>query len=229
MSKYKKNYFPLLWELIWRNRILKSRIVVSLGFSLFLLGAIPIFQYLEISSLTSYALLFLSGMFYHFNVTIYSFSCFHSYLKFSLNHGVLMKLFALVYLLGLLSSIVSCFVLVNFSAVGYMKIEAGQIYLSFLMSNFVFAPLSFWASSYDFVKINLFSPLSGFYQPRPVYMSVTLVSVAIFSLLVDARREFNWPFGFSMIVVMVIIGFIGIILKTALKRVYINCQKSIME
>lgn len=229
MPKFKSNYLKLLWKLIWKNRIIKSRIATSFGFSLFFLVAIPVFQFLEVASLNTYTLLFLSGMFYHFYVTIYSLSCLYSYFKFLINYRVLIRSFALIYFFGILSSILGCIIVLGYSWAGYIEIDVGQIYLSFLISNFVFAPLCFWASSYDFVKINLFSPLSGFYQPRPIYIAVMLVSVLVFSLLLDARSEFLWPLGLSVIVILVIIGIIGVMFKFILKKVYINCQKSLMR
>src|SRR5690606_5121076 len=195
MRTFKPSYFQLFGTLIWKNRVLKNRIVTSLGFSLFFLIAIPTLHFLEIASISSYMLLFLSGMFYHFHVTLYSLSCLHSYFKYLINHQILITSFLLIYFFGILSSIAGCTILLGYSWIGPLKIDKEQIYFSFLVSNFIFAPLSFWASSYDFVKINLFNPLADFYQPRSIYITVTLISVLGFSLLIDAHGEFSWPFG----------------------------------
>jgi hypothetical protein len=230
MSNEILNNISILWKLIWKNEILRTRLIFSIGsFPMFVFIAIFIFEYLGVQLPITYILIFLSGMFYHFSVTIFSISAVYSYSKFLINNRILLEVFIVIYLLGLLASVMNCIIIVQLNSINYMPFEVGQIYFAFFMSNFVFAPLGFWVSSFDFVKIDLFRSNVDIYQPRPIYLAVAIVFLLVFSLLLDARAEFNWSFNSIFIVMIGLIVVIGVFLKRIMRIIYVNYQNSIAE
>jgi hypothetical protein len=230
MSNENLNYWQILWKLIWGNRILRSRIIFTIGsFPMFLFIAIFVFQYLGIEPRGTYMLFFLSGLFYHFSITFFSISAVYSYFKYLINHRALLAIFIFIYLIGLLTSIVNCAFLLGLNSISSLQFEVGQVCIAFFISNFVFAPLGFLICSYDFVKIDLFGSNVGFYQPRPIYLSVVIVFFFMFSLLLDARTEYGWSLNLVLLILFVLSGIILAFLKFILKRIYVNCQNSIVE
>lgn len=230
MLNENSNNWPSLWRLIWGNPILRARLIFSVGsFPVFVFITIFVFQYLEIQAPITYMLVFLSGLFYHFYVTIFSISAVYSYSKFLIYNRILLKVFTIIYVLGLFSSIVNCTIIIGLNSINHLQFEGGQICFAFFMSNFVFAPLGFWISSFDFVKIDLFRSNVGIYQPRPIYLAVAIMFLMVFSLLLDARTEFKWSFNLIFSVMLGLIGVIGISLKFMIKKICMNYQKSIAE
>jgi hypothetical protein len=224
------NYLSILWKLIWKNKILRTRLIFSIvSFPVFVFIVIFIFEYLGVQPPITYILIFLSGLFYHFSVTIFSISAVYSYSKFLINNRILLKVFIFIYFLGLLASVMNCTIIVQLNSIHYLPFEVGQIYFAFFMSNFVFAPLGFWVSSFDFVKIDLFRSNVDIYQPRPIYLAAAIVFLLVFSLLLDARAEFNWSFNSIFIVMTGLIVVIGVFLKRIVKIIYVNYQNSIAE
>lgn len=228
-SMLNEGFYSVLWQLIWKNPILRKRIVFSVcSFPLFIFVAVFVVQYLDFQIRATYILIFLSGLFYHFFVTIFSISAVYSYSKFLIYNRILFKIFIGIYFLGLLTSIMNCAILIGVDFVGNLQFEVEQIYISFLMSNFIFAPLGFWVSSFDFVKMDLFgSSFEG--QPRPMYLAVIIVFLLMFSLLLDARAEFGWSSNLFFLILFVLILIVGAFLRFIFKCIYINYQNSIAE
>jgi hypothetical protein len=215
---------------LWRNSVLRARLIFSVvSFPLFVYLAILIFQYLGVPSPVSYILIFLSGLFYHFCATIFFVSAVYSYLKFLIHHRILLKLFIIIYFFGLIASILNCIIIIQLSSINALQFEVGQVYFAFLMSNFVFAPLGLLVCSFDFVKVDLFRSNERIYQARPIYLAVAIVSLSVFSLLLDAREEFGWSFSLIIMIMLGLIGFIGLFLKRIIRAVYVNCQNAIAE
>ncbi|MCM0060395.1 MAG: hypothetical protein NBV57_05995 [Algoriphagus sp.] len=216
--------------LIWRNKALRSRIIFIVAFfPLFVLLSIYISQLLGVKLRVTYMLIFFSGMFYHFFVTVFSMSAIYSYLKFLLINRLLLKIFTLIYSLGMLVSMIYCSILIGLSSVGQFQFEVGQVIIAFLLSNFIFAPLGIWISSFDFVKINLFEKKNELYQPRPIYLATAIVFLLIFSLLLDAQIEFEWQLNTIGIFLFCAIVIIMSLLIPIFKSVHLNFQKSIAE
>lgn len=217
-------------NLIWRNKPLRSRIIFTVAyFPLFFFVSIYISQLLGVKLRVTYMLIFFSGMYYHLFVTIFSISAVYSYLKFLLINRLLLKIFILIYGFGVLASVINCTILVGLNSVSQFQFEIGQVFIAFLLSNFIFAPLGFWISSFDFVKINLFEQKNGLYQPRPIYLATVIVFLLIFSLLLDALIEFRWQINTVFMFLFCIIAIIGVFLKLISKSVHLNCQNSIAE
>lgn len=230
MSNRNIKIFNIFYRLIWKNKPIRNRIVfITVYFPLFILISIYISNLLEIKLRATYILIFLSGMFYHFFITSFSISAIHSYLKFLLINRLMLNTFILIYILGVLSSVINCLILVGLNSVNQFQFDIGQVIIAFLLSNFIFAPIGFWISSFDFVKINLFESKYGHYQPRPIYLATAIVFLLLFSLFLDARTEFGWQLNTILLFLAFLIVLIGISLKLIFKIIYLNFQNSIAE
>lgn len=227
----KKNNNSLVFQnIIWKNHTIKSRMMYSLIYGpLFFFSIILIFQYFDIDLQSPYLLLFLFGTFYHFFVTVFAISAFHSYLKFILINKVLFKTLLMLFISGVCFSLLNIAIIFVVSSFGKFQFDMGEIIISFLMGNFIFPLVGLWISSYDFAKINLFEKNIDFLQPRATYMVVGIVSVLISSLLCGAYIEYEWPIGYVILVIIVLFALLVIFAKFMFEKIYFNLQKSIVE
>lgn len=221
-------YWVNLCELIWGNRIIRARIIGSLlSFPVLFFIMILTMEYYQLPIPIGYCLIFLSGLYYHLYVTIFSISMVYSYLKFLSIHRMLLKTILLIYLIGLMSSLVNCSILIGLISLHYIQVEVGQVYLAFVLSNFIMMPLCLWIASFDYVKTDLFIAKVAFYQPSSLHFVVAVLSMILFNLIIAARTEFNWPLNTVLIALLILVILTGIVLKPMITKIYVNCQNTI--
>lgn len=222
--------FSVLTKLVFSNNLIKSRIYFNIIYlPLFLFIFIIIMKNFGFDLLDSYAVISISGMSFHFMVTIFSLSAFSPSMKFILINNLLIKIIIYIYFLGVICSFSFSILSIGLILIGQYQISILHILISFLLVNFVFAPLGLWISSFDFVKINLFETNNRFHQPSATYMVVSIFFIIIFFLFFDASSEFHWDLTSILFYLFGLIGIIGVSLKYILSSVIRNYKNSILK
>lgn len=179
--------FKSLSPLLFKNRLVKNRVVVS-GL------IIPAFFFLiiilighEINLSVNYTFVFLLGWFFHSYVSIFVISMTTSYSKFLIFFRLEKSLMIIIFVTGLILSLFNGVILSVLISQDYLKAEIGQVWWVLVFSNFVVAPISIWISSFEFVRMNLFEAEMDRYQPRSIHIGVMMLSFLIITL-------FNWTY-----------------------------------
>ena len=175
------DYFNLssLLKLTYRNKLIRSRIIVCciINPAIFFSIIILVGQHFPLS--INYTFIFLLGWFYHSYVSIFAMSMINSYLKFLNYYGLELKILLIIYMTGLISSLVNSVILVGLISLNYLDANIDQVYVAVFFINFVIAPVIIWIGSFDTIRINLFGSYTNFYQPRPLHIIVILLSLVI--------------------------------------------------
>lgn len=223
-------YCPVLWKLIWGNRIFRARIIgATISFPALFFTMTLTANYFHLPIPISYVLMFLSGLYFHLYITIFTISMVYSYVKFLFVYRLLLKLILLIYLLGFLTSLINSVIMLGLISFNFMNVGVGQVYIAFILINFVLTPICIWIASYDYFRADLFGSNASYYQPKSLHLVLMLCVLAAFNLVIGAHKEFSWSLNVEFSVLVILIFIIGFLLKPITKSIYVNCQNMIAE
>lgn len=215
-----------LSQLVWRNRLFRERIIVSsITIPILLFTSVILAARVHLRFSISYVLAFLSGWFYCMSVTIFSISLVFSYLKYLLLNRLLLKMLLFVYLIGVISALVNCFVFWLISLNYQIGLEFEQISFAFIINNLFFPPVCLLIASYDNIKMDLFGPKQSFFQPRSIHVVISIFSFMAFSLAMSTYT--SGPKNLLLLIVLILISLNLFFVRFIKKRIYTNCQNTI--
>ncbi|HAD33075.1 MAG TPA: hypothetical protein DCF44_00975 [Chitinophagaceae bacterium] len=159
------------------------------------------------------------------STTIFSISLIYSYLKFLLFNRLLLKILLFVYLIGVISALANCTVFWLISLNYDLGLGFEEIFIAFVINNFAFSPVCLLVASHDNIKMDLFGPKQGFFQPRAIHVVISIFSFVAFSLAMS--KYTNGPKDLLLIILLILISLYVVFLKFLLKRIHSNCQNTI--